>query len=247
MATANRGVALVTGGSRGIGFGIAEELAEMGYGLFLVAKDVKRLKRAAEVLERRHGITVRYAACDLSSTRSIDSLYRTVASKVKTLDVLVDNAGVYISGGTASASMGKFDRIFSVNMRGMFYLTKRMLPFIMRGKTKRIILTSSIWAWDSYPTDGREDGTIYSISKWAVRGWARSLRAELKKHRIGVTVIYPGETLTDEWRGSGIPAERFMKPGDLGKIVRAVLSTGPGTVIEEVTVRPMDWKYPKHE
>ncbi len=240
---AKKGLAIVTGGSRGIGLGIAKELAEMGYDLFLLGKERSRLKKATNEIGKL-GVIADYAVCDLSSTTSIDAFFNSFSLKKLIPDVLVNNAGIFIEGSIVDSKMERFDQIMSVNIRGMFYLTQKLLPLLAKGKEKRIILTSSIWALDSYPAEGREEATLYSISKWAVRGWARSLRAEVRKANIGVTVIYPGETLTDEWEGTTIPKERFIKPEDIGKIVRAVLSTGPQTVIEEVIVRPIKWSYP---
>jgi short-subunit dehydrogenase len=240
---AKKGLAVITGGSRGIGKGIAKELAEMGYNLFLLGKSQSELKKATDELTT-YGVTVDYCACDLSSTSSIDELYKLFISRKIIPDILVNNAGIFVEGSTSKAKMASFDHVMAVNVKGMFYLTQKLLPLIAKGKDKRIIITSSIWALDSYPAEGREDATLYAISKWAIRGWARSLRAEVKKDDIGVTVIYPGETLTDQWKGTVIPKERFMNPSDIGKIVRAVLSTGPQTVIEEVIVRPIKWVYP---
>jgi short-subunit dehydrogenase len=241
---AKRGLAVVTGGSRGIGHGIAKELAEMGYDLFLLAKDPSRLKKTADELSTKYKVKVDYFACDLSDTGSIDSFHKSLVSKKLIPDVLVSNAGVFLPGSTADTKMELFDEMIAVNLKGMFYITQKLMPLLAKGKDKRIILTSSIWALDSYPAEGREEATLYAISKWAIRGWARSLRAEVRKDNIGVTVIYPGETFTDEWEGTTIPKERFMKPEDIGKIVRAVLSTSPQTVIEEVVVRPIKWSYP---
>ena len=234
--------AIVTGGSRGIGRGIAEELADMGYDLLLVAKDSARLKKAAHQISVKRKVRVDYFTCDIANNKKVDALYNFCISKGIIPDVLVDNAGIYVPGSTGKVSLEKYDKIMSVNTRGMFYLTQRLLPLLRKGRNQRVIITSSVWALDSYPAEGKEDGTIYSISKWALRGWARSLRAELRKYSIGVTVIYPGAVFTDEWKGTRKPRSEFMEPGDIGKIVRAVVSTDPKTVIEEVIVRTIEGK-----
>lgn len=232
--------AVVTGGSRGIGRGIAEELASMGYDLLLVAKDPLRLKKSASEIASKKKVHVDQFACDIANTKSVDALYHFCVAHQIAPDVLVNNAGIYIPGATRTVSLDKYDRIMAVNTRGMFYLTQKLLPLLKKGHGQRVVIISSVWALDSYPAEGKEEGTIYSISKWALRGWARSLRAELRKHNIGVTIIYPGAVFTDEWKGTKTPKSKFIDPEDIGKIVRAVVSTNPKTVIEEVTVRTIE-------
>lgn len=241
---AGHGLAVVTGGSRGIGKAIAAELAEMGYNLLLVAKEPSKLKATASELSKKYNVKVAQFACDMAETNAIDKLYKFCTSGKLSPTVLVNNAGIFLEGSTAGMEIEQYDKTMSVNVRGMVYLTKKLMPLMKKEGGERIIIISSIWALDSYPVDGRDDGTIYSISKWALRGWARSLRAEARKMNIGVTVIYPGQTFTDEWEGTSTPKERFISPEDIGKVVRAVMATGPQTVIEEVVIRPLKWKYP---
>jgi short-subunit dehydrogenase len=233
------GTAIITGGSRGIGKAIAEELAGMGYDLLLISKDSRRLRETAAHISRNNHVRVDFLPCDLSKTSDIDAIYKFCISKRITPDVLVNNAGIYIPGTTKESSIREYDHVMSVNARSMFYLTQKVLPLLRKGHNQRVIVISSVWAHDSYSPEGRDDGTIYSISKWALRGWARSLRAELRKHKIGVSVIYPGAVFTDEWKGTKISKGRFIKPEDMGKIVRSILSTSPQTVIEEIIVRPI--------
>ncbi|MGA2800366.1 MAG: SDR family oxidoreductase [Candidatus Micrarchaeaceae archaeon] len=233
------GTAIVTGGSRGIGRAIAQELASMGYNLLLVAKDSNRLKKTAEEISKGTDVKIDLLPCDLSKTADIDALYEFCVSKKIIPDVLVNNAGIYVPGTTKESPIREYDNIMSVNARSMFYLTQKIMPLLKKGHNQRVIVISSVWALDSYPADGNEDGTIYAISKWAVRGWSRSLRAELRKHNIGVSTIYPGAVFTDEWKGTTRPKENFIKPEDIGKVVRAILETSPQTVIEEVILRPI--------
>lgn len=230
-------IAVVTGGSRGIGRAIAEELADMGYNLILVAKDVSRLKKTADEIAKGHRIQVDTFKCDLANTKEIDGLYNFINSKKNGVDVLINNAGTFIGGSTESATLKSYDELQAVNMRGMFYLTQRLLPLIRKGKERRIVILSSVRALDHYP--GGEGGALYAISKWGVRGWARSLREEFRKYKIGITVIYPGAVFTDIWEGTETPEEQFIAPIDIAKGVRAALSVGTQTVIEEMIIMPL--------
>ena len=238
-----RHTALITGGSRGIGLAIAKELASIGYDIFLTSKNEKSLKDAAEQIRKLSNAKVEYLMCDLSNTKSIEAFHKKFSKKVKSLDVLVNNAGIYEEGTTSNSSMEKFDKVINSNLKGMFYLTQKLMHPIEKGSIKRIVIVSSIVALDSYPSKSGVGGTLYAISKWALRGWARTLREETRKKNIGVSIIYPGEVLTDMWEGSNIPAQRFIQPEDIASVVKTVVSTNPQTVVEEVVVRPMHWSY----
>lgn len=229
--------AIVTGGSRGIGKAIAEELADMGYNLVLIAKDASRLKKTADGIAKGRKIHIDTFKCDLANTKEIDELYDFISSKKINVDILINNAGTFVGGSTENATLKSYDEQQAINTRGMFYLTQRLLPLIKKGKEKRIVIISSVRALDHY--QGGEGGAIYAISKWGVRGWARSLREEFRKYKIGITVIYPGPVFTDQWKGTETPEEKFISPIDIAKGVRAALSVGPQTVIEEITIMPL--------
>lgn len=234
-----RRVALVTGGSKGIGLAIARELAGMGYDIVLVARDRPALKEAAGAISGGNGARVRCFPCDVSDTRQVDRLYSFCASRKLAPSVLVDNAGIYFDDNTEKSEIGSYDKMMSVNFRGMFYLMHRFIPLLKRKKGARVFLTASSRALDDYPAQDGIGGTLYSISKWAVRGWSKSLRAELRRYGVGVTVIYPGATRTDLWRGSKTPKGDFVQPEDIAKLVGTALSLSKNAVIEDVVIRPL--------
>lgn len=231
--------AIITGGSRGMGKAIAEQLASLGYDIIILAKDKKRADKAAREMAKKYRVVARSFSCDLSKTKEIDSFSRFCSTNRIVPSILVNNAGIYSPGPTEREPIETYDAIMSVNTRGMFYLTKKLLPLMKKTKGGRIVIISSAWALDSFPAEGKAEGTVYSISKWALRGWARSLRAEVRRHGIGVTIIYPGAVITDEWKGTEFPHKTFIQPEDIGRIVGTVVSTSSETVIEEVIVKPL--------
>ncbi len=230
-------IAIVTGGSRGIGKAIAEELASKGYGLILLANDKARLGKTAKDIAQKYKVNVDCFACNLSKIKEIDSFEKYCTAKKVAIDVIVNNAGTFISGTTEDAAIDSYEEMQAVNMRGTFYLTQKLIPLIKKGQQKRIIIISTCRALEPYP--GGEDGTLYAISKWALRGWARSLREELRKYKIGVTVIYPGAVFTDLWEGTKTPKGQFIDPKDVAKAVCAALSVSPQTVIEDMVIMPL--------
>ena len=238
-AASNRGWAVITGGSRGIGRAIAEELAGSGFSLLLVAKTPKRLHETAKELGSKYGVKTEEFACDIGNTDEIDALHKFCEGKKIVPNLLVNNAGVYFAGSTETAKIEDYDQMMSVNTKGAFYLTHKFIPLLKKAKNARVVIISSMWAKDSYPVAGAEDGTLYAISKWAERGWAGILRSELRKYRIGVTAIYPGAVMTEMWEGTSFPEERFIDPKDMAKIVGTVVNLSPRTSIDEIEVMPV--------
>ena len=228
--------AIITGGSRGIGRAIAEELANMGYDLVLIAKDKERLGKTAKEIATKYRRKVAYFPCDLSNMKEIDSFEKYCIKNKIIPDVLVNNAGIWTPAPTRATSIERYDEIMATNTKSMFYLTQKLLPRLKKGRIKRIVIISSIWAQDSNPPKGKEESTVYAMSKWALRGWGRMLREEVRKEGIGVTIIYPGAVLTDEWEGTKVPKEKFIKPEDIGKVVRAAIEIGDSSSIDEIIV-----------
>jgi NAD(P)-dependent dehydrogenase (short-subunit alcohol dehydrogenase family) len=226
--------AVVTGGSRGIGRAIAEQLLDMGYSVVITAKENERLRKAAAEMSKKG--MVEYFACDLSDIKEIDALCKFISDKKTALNVLVNNAGIWAEGDTSTAKMDVYDRMMNTNTRGAFYLTQKLLPMLKKAKNARIIITSSTHGLDASRADGRADATLYAMSKWGLRSWAKFLREEVRPFGIGVTVMYPGPVLTDEWEGHTYKKERFVRPADIGKAVRLVLSLSDNTAIDEITV-----------
>jgi short-subunit dehydrogenase len=131
-----KGTALITGGSRGIGNAIAEELASMGYNLLLTSKNSARIKKAAAEISKKYKVKVDSFPCDISKTKEIDSLYKFCISKHTNLDILVNNAGIWTPAATENSSIQDYDEIMHTNIRGMFYLTQKVLPLMKKGIIK---------------------------------------------------------------------------------------------------------------
>ncbi|EQD45453.1 short-chain dehydrogenase/reductase SDR, partial [mine drainage metagenome] len=110
-----RKIAIITGGSRGIGKAIAEELADMGYNLVLVAKDKKRLEKTAEEIRKKYKRNIEIFPCNLANTKEIDSFIKFCTKLEIAPDVLVNNAGIYVPGSTEDCRLEKYDEIMAAN------------------------------------------------------------------------------------------------------------------------------------
>jgi len=225
--------ALITGGSRGIGRAIAEQLAQAGFELLLVSRNETRLSRTARDLQARGKLPVDSFPCDLADLKQVDRLFQHCQKLRFVPDVLVHSAGIFIEGSVSHSEPEVLTKQFDVHVLSMYYLTKLLLPAMRKKKAGRIIIIGSTAGLEDYPT-----GALYGISKWATRGYAVNLREELKDAGIGVTLVSLGGTFTDIWAEDELPPKRLMPASDIGKLVRCAVSLEPESVVEEIVVRP---------
>jgi short-subunit dehydrogenase len=226
--------ALVTGGSRGIGKAIGQELADAGHDILLVAKDVKTLKQTAQEIQAISNVDVRYFSCDLGSVEEITNLYRHCIESDFIPSVLVLCAGIFIEGSLIDSQAEDFNQTLNVDLISNYHFVKLFVNSLKTQPSPKIILIGSTAAYESYPI-----GPLYGVAKWALRGYAINLRNELMKDGVGVTFISPGGTLTDLWEGEELPENRLLEPRDIGKLVRVLLTLSNQAVVEELIVRPM--------
>ena len=120
-----------------------------------------------------------------------------------------------------------------INFYSAYHLTRLLLPSMMKQKSGHIFNICSIASLHAYPNGG-----AYSISKFAIYGFSKNLREELKPHGIKVTHVLPGAALTDSWSASGVDPQRIMEAADIGKMVYAAAQLSPQACVEEIILRP---------
>ncbi len=225
---------VITGGSKGIGFAIAERLAAEGYHLALIARTQSDLDNAAASIRNLYpDIEVITQQLDVTSKESMSEFADTLKSKWSHLDVLINNAGTFTPGGVLTEEDGALEHMFMTNCFSAYYLTRYMLPMIEKSPTGHIFNMCSIASIGAYPNGGS-----YSISKYAMYGFSKNLREELKPRGIRVTSILPGATWTVSWSGSGIEPSRIMEANDIAETVVSSLRMSPNTVVEDIIMRP---------
>jgi NAD(P)-dependent dehydrogenase (short-subunit alcohol dehydrogenase family) len=209
-------IALVTGGSSGIGFSIAERFIEEGATVYITGRRLAELEAAAE----RLGGQAKAVQGDVANLGSLDHLYEAVRQAEGRLDVLVANAGVIASSPLETASEEHFDRMFDINVKGTYFTVQRALPLMGGGGS--IILVSSCLA-----TKGLPGQSVYNATKAAIRSLARTAAAELLASGIRVNTLSPGPVDTPIIEGQvGSPeaAEEFRRQAaslvPLGRIGR---------------------------
>ena len=216
--------ALVTGGSSGIGLGIARMLHEEGYDLTLAARKVERLEQAAGSL----GATA--VAVDV---RHEEECARVVAAHLEAhggLDVLVNSAGIGIGGNIEQLSTKHLDLQLGVNLRGLVLVTRSAIPHL-RDSRGLVVNLASIAG--TMPTPGL---AIYGASKAAVISITRSLNEELDADGVRVTALCPGFVDTDMASWSGLAGEDMIQPEDCAEVVRLMLRLTPKARIPQVVI-----------
>ena len=181
MTQPNRGVALVTGASTGIGRATAEALRDAGYRVFGTSRK--------SVPQRSDGITM--LTCDVTSDASVAKLVDDILAEAGRIDLLVNNAGLGLLGGAEESSIAQAQALFDVNLFGVLRVTNAFLPTMRRQKSGRIINMSSALGLVPAPYSA-----LYASTKHAVEGYSESLDHELRPFGIRVVLVEPAYTRT---------------------------------------------------
>jgi NAD(P)-dependent dehydrogenase (short-subunit alcohol dehydrogenase family) len=226
--------ALVTGGSRGIGFALAEALGEEGYSLTITARKLESLERAASALRER-GFEVEDVAANLADEESVREVVRRHGERYGRLDVLINNAGVGI-GAKADEHQTKFiDMQLAVNLRAPILFYRECAEMLRaagaeHGNALVVNLASlagvSPQAWLS----------VYSATKAAIAAYTVSMNKELAKKGVKSVAFAPGFVDTDmaDYVKDRIPAEEMLRPSDIAEALRFVLRVSPQCLIGEI-------------
>jgi short-subunit dehydrogenase len=224
---------LVTGGTKGIGRAIIERFASEGFDIITCSrngKDLSDLERDFSAKYPNQKITVRKV--DMSIKEEVLTFTDEV-KKIAIPDVLVNNAGIFLPGSIHSEPEGNFELMIQTNLYSAYYLTRSFTSEMIKRNSGYIFSIGSIAGLTAYANGGS-----YAISKWAMLGFTKCLRQELKDFNIKVTSVLPGATFTASWEGVDIPRERFMKVEDVAESVWGAYNLSPYSVVEEIVIRP---------
>ncbi len=178
-------VAVITGGSAGIGLGAAKRFVEEGANVFITGRRQSELDKAVAEI----GGDVTAIRADAASLADIDRVYEIVGQKAGRIDVLFANAGIYEFGPLGEITEEHFDKTFNTNVRGVLFAVQKALPLLSRGSS--VILTGSIASIKGFPAF-----SVYDATKAAIRSFARGWIIDLKGRDIRINVLSPGHTET---------------------------------------------------
>ena len=226
-------LAIVTGGSRGIGLAIAQKLAELGAEIVITARKEADLEKAAKQI-RATGGKCEGIRCDVSSPSDVEALAQRLSARKDRLKIVVNNAGV---GGFSSplhqTDPETWDRILNTNLRGVYLMIRSFAPALIANGGGDIINISSLAGKNALP-----NGAAYSASKWGLNGLSYSAAEELRGHNVRVTVICPGSVNTELSPHEGKNASRMLQPGDVAHVVAMVVTQQAQSFASEILLRP---------
>lgn len=225
---------VITGASKGMGKALAMKFAAPGNHIFITARNENELSNTAnELVEKSNNASIKYFASDLSDKASSGKFSGWLIQQNIAPDILINNAGQFIPGSIYNEPEGSIEKMLAANLYSAYYLTRALLPFMMNKKSGHIFNMSSIASLSAY-----KNGGSYSISKFALMGFSKNLREELKPYNIKVTTVYPGAVLTSSWEGSGIEPSRIMEVADVVEMIFAASKLSPQACVEDIIMRP---------
>lgn len=226
-------VAIVTGGSRGIGLAIADKLAQMGCEVVITARKREELEKAVQGI-RKNGGKCEGIPCDVSSLPDVQQFAERVGDRRKRLKIVINNAGI----GGFSAPLHEtepetWDKIINTNLRGVYYMIRAFAPMLIASGGGDIVNISSLAGKNALP-----NGATYSASKWGLNGLSYSVAEELRGHNIRVTVVCPGSVNTDLSPHTGKNVSKMLQPADVAHVVAMVVTQAPQSFASEILLRP---------
>lgn len=226
-------LAVVTGATKGIGRAVAERFAMAGFDIAVCARKEKDLEQMKTEMEKRFQVKVFIKVADASDKKQVNEFAQFVLQLKRPVNVLVNNAGHFIPGETMEEEDGTLERMVESNVYSAYYTSRGLISNMKHNKSGHVFNMCSIASIKAYPNGGS-----YAISKFALLGFTKVLREELKAFGIRVTAVMPGATKTDSWAGTDLPDSRFMKTEDVAEVIFNAYSISKRSVVEEVIIRP---------
>jgi len=223
--------AVVTGGSRGIGRAVVETLARHGARVAYSGRTAADLASAQSAFEDA-GLRTLAVRGDVARDADAAALAAEAARWMGGIDILVNNAGIGVFKPFAEMTVEEFDRMWGVNMRGVFMVTKAVLPHLRTAGGGDVVNIASLAGKNSFA-----GGTGYAATKWALRGWAGSLMLEERNNNIRVITVCPGSVDTS-FSAGGKKGSNIPQAQDIADAVLFALTAPPRTMISEIDVRP---------
>lgn len=225
--------ALITGGSKGIGYGIAESMLKEGYNVLITARSEQTL---AEAYHKLHGMApgkVAFAVADVRSMQDMQSACQKAVSTFGSLDVLVANAGIGHFASIEDLTAEKWKDVIDINLTGVFNTIKPCIEELKKSKGYFITI-ASLAGTNFFAT-----GSAYNASKFGLVGFTQAVMLDLRKYGVKATTIMPGSVST--YFNDRVPtdAESWkIQPEDIGKLVVDILTMHPRTLPSKIEVRP---------
>ncbi|HEX2190149.1 MAG TPA: SDR family NAD(P)-dependent oxidoreductase [Longimicrobiaceae bacterium] len=223
--------AVVTGGGRGIGAAVADELARLGAALTLMGRDRGRLEAQARDLAARRGVEAAAVACDVADEGSVAAAFAESRERLGDPHVLVNNAGQSEGVAFGETTRELWDRMLAVNLTGVFLCTRQVLPAMLEARSGRVVNVASTAGLRGYSRTA-----AYTAAKHGVIGLTRALALETAKRGVTVNAVCPGYTDTDMAQGAvdTLVRARGITPEDARAMIARPIPRGTLILPEEV-------------
>ena len=226
------GVALVTGGSRGIGRAIAHQFALLGASVSICGRDRDALEDCARELAAL-GVPVHHQIADVTNSADVSDVVAQTETVLGPITILVNNAGIGLFGPAHEKTEADWDRVLDTNLKSVFLVSRAVAPSMIRRGSGDIINISSLAGRNTFAGGG-----IYCASKWGVIGLSGCMAEDLREFGIRVSVICPGSVAT-EFSGRGPKdASKVLSAEDVAHAVKAIVMQGPQSFLSEIHLRP---------
>ena len=226
-------VAVVTGGSRGIGFAIADALLQQGASVAIGGTSQAHLDTAASALERHSSGRVAVMQADVRRYQDVDALISGAASRFGGLDILVNNAGVGVFRSIAETSVEEWHRVLDTNLSGVFYCCHAAIPQLKRRGGGWIINISSLASKNAFVNGG-----AYCASKSALNAFSETLMQEVRYDGIRVAYVLPGSVNTGFGGLSNTKSEWALMPEDVALAVVDLVAFPNRSLPSRIEIRP---------
>ena len=224
--------AIVTGASSGIGKYISIKLAQNNFDVILIARNKQKLQSLKKIINNE-GNDCSVVALDISDKISFNKI-NSKLGKINNIEVLINNAGIGVFNKLENISIDEWNQQINTNLSGAFLMTKMVVGNMKKNNSGKIVFINSVGGINSYPYS-----SAYVASKFGLRGFASSIREELREHNIKVISIHPGAINTPFWDNSKIdfPRNEMLSSEDVADSIINVILAKNNVVHEEVIIR----------
>ncbi len=224
---------LITGSTKGIGNAIASKFAANQYNLILIARSDKDLQDQKKNLLEQFDIDIVCISADMSEKKQVQKIVEHLRELNITPDIIVNNIGIYQPSTIFDEDDILMEKMMNINYYSGYYLTKTLLPSMLERNSGHIFSICSVANINPV-----KQAFAYTISKYAVYGFIKTLRESLIETEIKTTAIIPGSTLTASWDGTTVESERFIMADDIAETIFMAANLSKGACLEEIIIRP---------
>ncbi len=226
-------IVVITGGTKGIGRAMVEKFAQNGFNIITCARNRRDLKELKTETEKKYEVDCQVFVANLAIKDQVLAFAGFINESEQQLAALIHNAGVFVPDIIAKTDDGLIEKLMETNLYSAFYLTNHLIEKIKISQS-HVFSICSVASLAAY-----ENAASYTISKFAMLGFSKSLREEMKPFGVKVTAVLPGAVQTPSWGEIVLPENQIMPAKDIAEAVFMAFSMSKSTVVEELVLRPI--------